>query len=145
MDERLRLAEAELQLAAENLSAAILVAENGLYRNAVTDLYYAAYHAVVALLALQGIETSSHDGVQAMFGLHFVKPGVVDKNAGKYLGNLYHARLTADYKGFVDLDRSDYEEAARQAKLVLGAAAGHLRQQAPELPLAPVEALLPKL
>ncbi len=142
MDEKLKLAETELQLAAENLAAAALVAGNGLYRNAVTSLYYAAYHAVVALLAAHGIETSSHDGVQAMFGLHFVKPGVVDKNAGKHLGNLYHVRLTADYKGYVDLDRTDYDDAARQARIVVQAAAHYLRQHVPQLDLTRLETLL---
>ena len=133
MDEKLKLAEAELQLAAENLAAAALVAGNQLYRNAVTDLYYAAYHAVVALLAAHGIETASHDGVQAQFGLHFVKTGALDKNAGKFLGNLYHARLTADYKGYVEVDREDYEEAAKQAKVVVEAVAGYLARQFPAL------------
>ena len=136
MDEKLKLAETELQLAAENLAAAALVAENGLFRNAVTDLYYAAYHAVVALLCAHGIETSSHDGVQATFGLHFVKPGVVDKNAGKHLGNLYHARLTADYKGYVDLDRSDYADAARQARVVVQAVILQIRLHFPQLDAA---------
>ncbi len=145
MDEKLKLAEAELQLAAENLAAAMLVAANSLYRNAVTNLYYAAYHSVVALLAVHGIETASHDGVQTMFGLHFVKPGVVDKNAGKHLGNLYHARLTADYKGYVDLDRTDYEEAAQQAKVVLQAATDYLRKHVPTLDLSAVETQLAKL
>ncbi|MBI4987899.1 MAG: HEPN domain-containing protein [Rhodocyclales bacterium] len=141
MDEKLKLAEAELQLVAENLAAARLVADNRLYRNAVTDLYYAAYHAAVALLAAHGIETASHDGVQTQFGLHFVKTGALDKNAGKYLGNLYHARLTADYKGYVDLDRSDYEEAARQARQVVEAVSGFLDQHFPSLDLNRIRAL----
>lgn len=144
MDERLTLAASELQLAAENLSAALLVAENGLFRNAVADLYYAAFHTVVALLVFHGIETSSHDGIQTMFGLHFIKPGIVDRNAGKYLGALYHARLTADYKGYLDLDRSDYEEAAGQARLILTTVAAYLREHAPELSLAAIEGPLKK-
>lgn len=144
MDEKLKLAEAELQLAAENLAAAALVADNRLYRNAVTDLYYAAYHVAVALLAAHGIETASHDGVQSQFGLHFVKTGAIDKNAGKFLGNLYHARLTADYKGYVELDRSDYEDAAKQAKVVVEAVIGYLAQQFSTLDLTRIRALIAK-
>ncbi|HNQ56152.1 MAG TPA: HEPN domain-containing protein [Candidatus Desulfobacillus denitrificans] len=145
MDEKLKLAEAELQLVAENLAAARLVADNRLYRNAVTDLYYAAYHVTVALLAAHGIETASHDGVQTQFGLHFVKTGALDRNAGKFLGNLYHARFTADYKGYVDLDRVDYEEAARQARLVVDAVTGYLAQHFPSLDLNSVRTLSGRL
>jgi uncharacterized protein (UPF0332 family) len=138
--EELKLAEAELQLVAENLAAARLLAENRLYRNAVTDLYYAAYHAAVALLAVHGIEAASHEGVQAQFGLHFVKTGALDKNAGKDLGSLHHARLTADYKGYIELDREDYEAAAKQARQVIVAVSGYLAQNFPTLELGRVRA-----
>lgn len=97
---------------------------------------------MVALLAAHGIETASHDGVQTQFGLHFVKSGAIDRNAGKFLGNLYHARLTADYKGYVELDRSDYEDAARQAKVVIEAVTGYLTQQFPALDLTRMRALI---
>ena len=57
---------------------------------------------------------------------------------------LNHARLTADYKGYVELDRSDYEEAARQAKVVVEAVAGYLAQQFPALDLSRIRALIAK-
>lgn len=145
MDEKLKLAEAELQLAAENLAAAVLVEGGGFHRNAVANLYCGAYHAVVALLAIHGIEAATHDGVQTMFGLHFVKPGEVDKNAGKFLGHLRHAGLTADYKAYLDLDRSDCDDAATQARLVVGEVARYLRQHMPQLPLTSIDAALAKL
>ena len=94
----------------------------------------------MALLAVHGIEAASHDGVQAQFGLHFVKTGALDRNAGKYLGKLYHARLTADHKGYVDLDRVDYEEAARQARLVVVAVSDYLARHFPSLELNAVRA-----
>lgn len=129
MDEKLTLAQAELRLAEENLAAARLVASAALYRSAISSLYYAAHHTVSALLAAHGLEAASHEGVQTQFGLHFVKPGAVDARAGKYLGNLLHARLTADYKGYVDLDRDDYAQAVAQAKLVIVAVVDYLAPQ----------------
>jgi uncharacterized protein (UPF0332 family) len=121
VDEKLTLAQSELALAEENLAAARLVAPAGLFRSAISNLYYAAHHTVSALLAAHGLEAVSHEGVQTQFGLHFVKPGAVDARAGKYLGNLLHARLTADYKGYVELGQDDFEQAAAQAKLVITA------------------------
>ncbi len=133
MDEKLTLAQPELRLAEENLAAAALVASAGLHRSGIASLYYAAHHAVSALLAAHGLEASSRDGVQSQFGLHFVEPGALDARAGKYLGNLLHARLTADYKGYVDLDREDYLQAAAQAKLVIAAVADYLAPRFPTL------------
>lgn len=63
MDEKLRLAETELQMVAENLAAAALLADKALYRKAVADLYHAAYHSAVALLAAHGMEAGSHDDI----------------------------------------------------------------------------------
>lgn len=133
MDEKLTLAQAELRLAEESLAAAALVARAGLHRSGISSLYYAAHHTVSALLAAHGLEAASHDGVQSQFGLHFVKPGALDARAGKYLGNLLHARLTADYKGYVDVDRDDYAQAAAQAKLVIAAVADYLAPRFPDL------------
>jgi uncharacterized protein (UPF0332 family) len=142
VDEKLKLAQAELRLAEENLAAAPLVARAGLYRVAISNLYYAAHHAVCALLVAHGFEAATHEGAQTQFGLHFVKPGALDARAGKDLGNLLHARLTADYKGYVELDGDDYAQAAAQAKRVVGAVAGYLAPRFADLPLERVRALL---
>lgn len=133
MEEQLKLAEAEIQLASENLAAARLLAASRLYRNSIGNLYYAAYHGAVAVLAAHGIEASTHDGVQTMFSLHFVKVGAVDKDAGKLLGHLHHARLTADYKGLIDLTAADYTEAAKQSAIVVATVIAYLQRQFPEI------------
>jgi uncharacterized protein (UPF0332 family) len=141
VDEKLTLAQSELRLAAENLAAAPLLARAGFFRVGISNLYYAAHHAVSALLAAHGLEAGSHEGVQTQFGLHFVKPGALDARAGKYLGNLLHARLTADYKGYIDLDSDDYAQAAAQAKLIIASVTEYLGPRFPELEIGRVQQL----
>lgn len=145
MDEKLTLAGASLRLVEENLAAALLVGRAGLYRNAISSLYYAAHHAVSALLAVHGLEAGTHEGVQTQFGLHFVKPGAIDARAAKYLGSLLHARLTADYKGYVDLDREDFAQASVQAKVVVTAVADHLGRHFPDVSVARIRDLAAEL
>lgn len=145
MEEQLKLAEAELQLASENLAAARLLAANRLYRNAIGNSYYAAYHSAVAVLAAHGIAASTHDGVQTMFSLHFVKAGAVAEEAGKLLGNLYHARLTADYKGLIDLTAADYTESAKQSAAVVATVIAYLERQFPEIETTRLKAELSAL
>lgn len=141
MEEKLTLAQSELRLAEENLAAADLLARAALYRSAISNLYYAAHHAVSALLAAHGLEAATHEGVQSQFGLHFVKPGAIAAQAGKDLGNLLHARLTADYKGYVDLDRDDHAQAVAQAKRVVDAVVQYLGPRFSALDLERVRAL----
>jgi uncharacterized protein (UPF0332 family) len=133
MDAKLTLADAQIQLAVADLRAARLVAAGGLYRNAISNLYYAAYHCAAALLSVHGIEAASHDGVQSMFSMHFVKAGALPASAAKFLGNLYHARLTADYKGLIELTADDYRDSLAQCVSVVVGCADYLERNFPDL------------
>lgn len=48
-------------------------------------------------------------------------------------GQLLHARLTADYKGYVGLEREDHREAVAQARLVIAAVAEQIDKGFPQL------------
>jgi uncharacterized protein (UPF0332 family) len=51
--------------------------EHELWNTAVNRLYYACYYAVIALLIDKEIQPQTHSGARQMFGLHFVKTGMV--------------------------------------------------------------------
>jgi len=56
----------------------ILFAENML-SGAVNRFYYAAFHAMRAVLATEGYDASKHSGVISLFNKHFVRPGYISK------------------------------------------------------------------
>lgn len=145
MDEKLTLAAASPRLAEEDLAVALLAGRAGLYRNAISSLCYVAHHADSALLAAHGLEARTREGVQTRFGLHFVEPGAIGTRAGKYLGTVLHARLTADYKGYVDLDREAFAQASAQAKRVVTAVADHLDRHFPDVSVACIRGLAAEL
>jgi len=70
-------------------------------------LYYAAYYAVSALLIAHKIPAHSHDGNIQQFGLHFVKTGIVSRENGKLLRQLFTLRQTGDYSDRFDLVDND--------------------------------------
>lgn len=70
-------------------------------------LYYAAYNAVSALLIAYGYTAHSHDGVIHLFGLHFVKTGIVEIADGKLYHRLFSMRLTGDYDDTYGLTSDD--------------------------------------
>lgn len=51
----------------------------GIHRKCIANLYYAAFHAVRALLFFHGLDTRTHEGTQRLFAAHFVKPGLMPK------------------------------------------------------------------
>jgi len=78
-----------------------------LWNTAVNRLYYACYYSVIALLIKNNIDTQTHAGVRQMFGLHFIKTEIVDKDLGKYFSNIFNMRQTGDYDDFFDYTRDD--------------------------------------
>ncbi len=134
MDENLSLATTEVELAEQAWRAALLLRDEGLARPAVTQSYYAALHAVNALLVAHGLRPTTHDGSQTLFALHFVKPGAVQAALGKRFAQLYSQRLIADYKGLIEVARADADEAVEAARSLLRATLERLRSHGTAAP-----------
>jgi uncharacterized protein (UPF0332 family) len=93
---------AELARGDESLRAARVLIEAELFPDAESRLYYAAYHAAVALLLVEGLEARSQAGVGQLLGLHFVKTGRLDPDDARLFARLQKYRIEADYStGFV--------------------------------------------
>jgi len=87
----------ELGRADESLRAAAVLLDAGLLHDAESRLYYAVYHAAVALLLTENLEPRSHSGVASLFGLHFVKTGRMDADDGRLFVRMQKYRVEADY------------------------------------------------
>jgi len=92
----------ELAHAEEALRAAEALVSLGLFRDAANRLYYAAYHATLALLLTEDLEPATHAGLQTLLGLHFVKVGTLPASMAATLRRLQAYREASDYtRGFV--------------------------------------------
>jgi uncharacterized protein len=87
----------ELERAAESFKAGELLASAGLLHDAESRVYYAAFHAAVALLLTEGIEPRSHAGVASLLGQHFVKTNRLDPGDARLFVRLQKYRVEADY------------------------------------------------
>ena len=92
---------------------------NKFWNTAVNRLYYAAYHAVSALLYSHGIETSSHAGCRLKFGQEFVHKGKIDKEFGKLFSSLYEKRQKGDYNDFYDFTEKDVKQLFEPTKQLI--------------------------
>jgi uncharacterized protein (UPF0332 family) len=82
----------------------------GYLNTAVNRIYYACYYAVSALMIKNGLSAKSHAGVRQMFGLHFVKTGLISKEHAKYFTDLFDRRQTGDYDDFVEYKKETVED-----------------------------------
>jgi uncharacterized protein (UPF0332 family) len=90
--------------------------QNKYLNTAVNRLYYACFYAVCALLASKGIYTKTHLGTRQMFALHFIKTGIVSKEAGKLYSDIFDIRQTGDYEDFLILDEDEVGALIQPAK-----------------------------
>ena len=70
-------------------------------------LYYAAYNAVTALLVANGDTAQTHSGVRHIFGLKFIKTGVLSSETGRLYHRLFSMRQTGDYDDTYDVAAED--------------------------------------
>jgi uncharacterized protein (UPF0332 family) len=109
-EERQKLVKYRINKARETFSEVDLHIENNLWNTAVNRLYYACYYAVIALLIDKDIHAQTHSGVRQMFGLHFIKTGIIDKEAGKFYTDIFDLRQTGDYDDYIDFKKEDVLE-----------------------------------
>jgi hypothetical protein len=96
-DEGEIFAKDEFQGAMEEIKSARVLQENNLYFKSIVSSYYAVYHAAKAALLLKGVVPQSHEGVERMFSLYYVKTEEIEVNIGKIIGRLMKMREEADY------------------------------------------------
>jgi uncharacterized protein (UPF0332 family) len=106
-EERHELVKYRITKARETFNEVNLHVENKLWNTAVNRLYYASYYAVIALLIDKDIHAQTHSGVRQMFGLHFVKSGLIDKESGKFYTDIFDMRQTGDYDDYIDFNKED--------------------------------------
>ena len=70
-------------------------------------LYYAAYNAVTALLVANGDFAQTHSGVRHIFGLKFIKAGILTPEIGRLYHQLFSMRQTGDYDDAYDISEDD--------------------------------------
>ena len=114
--ERKELVDYRIRRALETFREVNLHIDNELWNTAINRLYYACYYAVTALLISKGIKAQTHVVVRQLFGLHFIKTGLIDKELGSFYSNIFDKRLTGDYNDFIDYTKEDILELIKPAK-----------------------------
>ena len=98
-----------------------------------------------ALLASKGIQARSHDAVQELLALHFVKPAALPTETTRKLAALMDRRHTSDYKTFVEIGAADLEEFRPWAAQFLHGALRLLGKSLPEVEQSPMMSAIREL
>jgi uncharacterized protein (UPF0332 family) len=92
------------------------------WSSAASELYYTSFYLVLALFAKNDINSSTHSGVNMLFGLHFIKENKIDAKWGRLVRILFNKRQKGDYGDFMYLTEDEVapllDEVEEFAKLI---------------------------
>ena len=94
------VAKHRLRVAKEDLQAANLLLEANSYRGANNRAYYAIFHAVSAVLAMEGAAFKKHKDTLAYFNKNYVATEIFPRNLGRKIVKAEEIRHESDYDTF---------------------------------------------
>ena len=94
------VAKYRLRVAKEDLQAANLLLEANSYRGANNRAYYAIFHAVSAVLAMEGVAFKKHKDTLAYFNKNYVATEIFPRNLGRKIVKAEEIRHESDYDTF---------------------------------------------
>ena len=123
---RLEKAKEDLETAEENLAG-------GKFRASVNRSYYAVFHSLRAITALDGFDSGKHSGIIAYFNQHYVKTGIFDKETSKMIDSCYRLREKADYDDFFLVAKDDAVQQLEKAKKIVSVVDQYIMKKRSEI------------
>ncbi|MEQ8190751.1 MAG: HEPN domain-containing protein [Candidatus Eremiobacterota bacterium] len=117
MDNRLNdLSRYRLQKARDELESSEIMLQNTKFSQSINRSYYAIFHAIRALLALDKFDARKHSGVIAYFNQHYIKTEKIETKFGKILILAENIRIKSDYDDFYIASKQQAEEQLSNAR-----------------------------
>ena len=126
-EERDNLVKYKLERARETWNEIVGIVDGGYWYAAANRMYYACYYMVSALLLKNGLNAHTHGGAIGLFGLHFIKTGLIDSDLGKFYSQLFELRQTGDYDDWKVVTEADITPLVPTAIVFLDAVENQIR------------------
>jgi len=117
----------EMEKGDSALEEAQILFDNEKYDGAVSRAYYAVFHYACAALLSKGLEARSHQGMQRLFHLHFIRTKIFSDRAGLILSHAQKAREEADYYPEISFTKAIAKERLDEVKMLIKQIRSHLK------------------
>ena len=131
MDEQAKaLSKYRLEKARQLLqSADMLMNMTKAYNSVVNRCYYAIFHSVRSILALERKDFEKHSAVISYFRRMYIKTHIISVDASDILGEAFNSRNESDYKDFFAVSREQAEQQLCNAKRFMEIVEAYLKSQ----------------
>lgn len=123
------LSRYRLDKASEMLTTAERDMDAADYASANNRAYYCIFHAMRAVLALDGEDYKKHSAVIARFTLNYLKTEILPRDYGKLITNASLIRNRSDYEDFYICSIEDTQRLIEGAKSFFNAISGYLNKR----------------
>lgn len=110
------LSKYRFEMCIEALNDAKIMYENERYKNTLNRAYYSIFHAIRAVNALDGFDSSKHSGVIAHFNQYYVKSDIFSRELSKIIRFASENREKADYLDFFIASKDEAEKQIKRAE-----------------------------
>ena len=117
--ENIDLTRYRLSQAKENIEEAKALFSINKFKGASNRAYYAIFHAIKAVLALEPIDFKKHSSVLAYFNKEYISKEIFPKDYGKYITNIRYYRENSDYVDFFMISKDDCQVQIRNAEFLV--------------------------
>lgn len=80
------------------------------YKGAANRSYYAIFHAMRSVLALENKDFSKHSGVSAYFRKEYIKTEIFEVELSDIISSAFDVRSNSDYDDFYVISKEEVEE-----------------------------------
>lgn len=106
---KIDLSNYRIAVAKETLAAAEVLMREKMYKDANNRAYYAIFHAINAIHALNGNAYRKHKDAIANFNKEYVKTEIFPKDIGRRISDAEEIRHASDYDDFYIASREEAE------------------------------------
>ena len=119
LEDKISLSKIRLETAKSCLDDAEILLNAGSYKSSTNRSYYAVFHSMRVVLALDEIDSKKHSGVISEFRKLYIKTGILKNEISKIIDKAFTVRTHSDYNDFYVISKEDTVKQFEQAKTML--------------------------
>ncbi len=130
MDKALEeLSAYRIEQAERCIKSAKVLLEDEDYKGAANRSYYAIFHCMRSVLALEGVDFSKHSGVSSYFRKNYIKTGIFDIGMSDIIKEAFDIRSDCDYDDYFVISISDVRQQIENAEMFFDVVLQYLKNK----------------
>lgn len=123
------LSKYRLEQARRCIKSAKVLVEDGDYKGAANRSYYAIFHCMRSVLALEKIDFSKHSGVSAYFRKEYIKTEIFDVELSDIIAEAFDIRSNSDYDDYFIISKEEVKQQISNTEIFYGVIETYLKKE----------------